>query len=116
VFGVGAPLVAMVGANIGAGQSRRALRIAMVGGAFAFAATEATGLAAIWPSAWLNLFGDDPMMMATGKDYLRLVGPMYGFFGLGLALLRLAGRESSCGRFSPDSCGWSSRLAAAGSC
>jgi Na+-driven multidrug efflux pump len=25
-------------------------------------------------------------MVATGKDYLRFVGPMYGFFGLGLAL------------------------------
>ncbi len=87
VFGVGAPLVAMVGANIGAGQNRRALRIAMIGGALAFAATEAIGLAAaIWPSAWLNLFGDDPTMVATGKDYLRFVGPMYGFFGLGLAL------------------------------
>ena len=87
VFGVGAPLVAMVGANIGAGQNRRALRIAMIGGALAFAATEAIGLAAaIWPAAWLNLFGDDPTMVATGTDYLRFVGPMYGFFGLGLAL------------------------------
>jgi putative MATE family efflux protein len=87
VFGVGAPLVAMVGANIGAGQNRRALRIAMIGGALAFAATEAIGLAAaIWPAAWLNLFGDDPTMVATGSDYLRFVGPMYGFFGLGLAL------------------------------
>jgi putative MATE family efflux protein len=87
VFGVGAPLVAMVGANIGASQNRRALRIAMTGGALAFAATEAIGLgAAIWPEAWLNLFGADPTMVATGKDYLRSVGPTYGFFGLGLAL------------------------------
>jgi len=87
VFGVGAPLVAMVGANIGAGQNRRALGIAMTGGALAFAATEAIGLAAaIWPEAWLYLFGADPTMVATGKDYLRSVGPAYGFFGLGLAL------------------------------
>jgi putative MATE family efflux protein len=87
VFGIGAPLVAMVGANIGAGQNRRALRIAMIGGALAFAATEAIGLAAaIWPAAWLNLFGDDPTMVATGAAYLRFVGPLYGFFGLGLAL------------------------------
>ena len=50
-------------------------------------ATEAIGLAAaIWPSAWLNLFGDDPTMVATGTAYLRFVGPTYGFFGLGLAL------------------------------
>ena len=87
VFGLGAPLVAMVGANIGAGQKERALRVAMMGAALAFAACEAIGLgAALWPSAWLRLFGDDPMMIATGSAYLRFVGPAYGFFGLGLAL------------------------------
>ncbi len=87
VFGLGAPLVAMVGANIGAGEKERAQRIAMTGAALAFVACEAIGLgAALWPSAWLRLFGDDPMMIATGSAYLRLVGPAYGFFGLGLAL------------------------------
>lgn len=87
VFGLGAPLVAMVGANIGAGQKERALRIAMTGATLAFVACEAIGLgAALWPSAWLRLFGDDPMMIATGSAYLRFVGPAYGFFGLGLAL------------------------------
>ncbi len=40
-FGLGAPLVALVGTNIGAGQGRRALRIALIGGALAFALTEA---------------------------------------------------------------------------
>ena len=50
VFGLGAPLVALVGTNIGAGQRERALRIALIGGAIAFAITEAVGLAAaIWP-------------------------------------------------------------------
>ena len=50
VFGLGAPLVALVGTNIGAGQQARALRIALTGGAIAFALTEAIGLAAaIWP-------------------------------------------------------------------
>ena len=52
VFGLGAPLVAMVGTNIGAGQRARALRIAMAGGAVAFAVTEAIGVAAaVWPQA-----------------------------------------------------------------
>ena len=37
IFGLGAPLVALVGTNIGAGQKQRALRIALVGGAIAFA-------------------------------------------------------------------------------
>jgi len=87
VFGLGAPLVAMVGTNIGAGQRARALRIAWIGGALAFGMTEAIGLAAaIWPEAWLRLFGNDPAMLATGAAYLRAVGPAYGFFGLGLSL------------------------------
>ena len=49
--------------------------------------TEAVGLAAaIWPHAWLGLFGHDPRMLETGAAYLRMVGPAYGFFGLGLSL------------------------------
>jgi putative MATE family efflux protein len=87
VFGLGAPLVAMVGTNIGAGQSRRALRIAFAGGALAFAVTEAIGMAAaLWPAAWPELFSGDPRVIAAGSSYLRVVGPAYGFFGLALAL------------------------------
>ncbi|MBV9889345.1 MAG: MATE family efflux transporter [Rhizobacter sp.] len=87
VFGLGAPMVALVGTNIGAGQRERALRIALTGGALAFAVSEAVGLAAaLGPQAWLRLFGDDPRMLAAGIDYLHVVGPAYGFFGLGLSL------------------------------
>jgi Na+-driven multidrug efflux pump len=87
VFGLGAPQVALVGTNIGAGQTARALRIAATGAAIAFVLTEAIGLAAaLWPEAWLGLFGSDPEMLATGSAYLRAVGPAYGFFGLGLSL------------------------------
>lgn len=87
VFGLGAPLVALVGTNIGAGNRQRALRIALTGGAVAFMLTEAIGItAALWPYAWLGLFGNDPAMLETGAAYLRLVGPAYGFFGLGLSL------------------------------
>src|ERR1700709_1973330 len=42
--------------------------------------------AAIWPYAWLGLFGHDPQMLEIGATYLRTVGPAYGFFGLGLSL------------------------------
>lgn len=87
VFGLGAPLVAMVGTNVGAGQRDRAVRVAMLGGSVAFVLTEAVGItAALWPQAWLGLFSADPMTLATGAAYLRHVGPTYGFFGLGLAL------------------------------
>jgi Na+-driven multidrug efflux pump len=79
--------VVLVGTNIGAGQNARALRVALVGGALAFGLTEAIGIAAaLWPEVWLDLFGRNPAMLATGSAYLREVGPFYGFFGLGLAL------------------------------
>ena len=86
-FGLGGPLVALVGTNIGAGRRERALRIAWIGAAIAFVLTEAIGLAAAaFPTAWLSLFDHDPAMLAAGSAYLRAVGPFYGFFGLGLAL------------------------------
>jgi Na+-driven multidrug efflux pump len=87
VFGLGSALVTMVGTNIGAGNLARARRVALVGGAMAFALTESIGiLAALFPGAWLRLFTQDPDVIATGSAYLRIVGPSYGFFGLGLAL------------------------------
>ena len=87
VFGLGAPMVAMVGTNIGAGQRQRALRIALTGGGIAFLLTETIGVAAaIWPVAWLDLFGSNSRMLDTGVAYLHFVGPAYGFFGLGLSL------------------------------
>jgi putative MATE family efflux protein len=87
VFGLGAPLVAMVGTCIGAGQRGRAMHAAAVGAGLAFAMTESIGLlAAAFPHAWLSLFDDDPAMLAAGALYLRTVGPLYGFFGLGLVL------------------------------
>ncbi|MFK8250085.1 MATE family efflux transporter [Ancylobacter terrae] len=87
IFGIGAPMVAMVGTNIGAGRADRARHIALAGGLLAFAVTEAIGLAAaLFPHAWLSLFSAEPGMIAAGSAYLRIVGPAYGFFGLGLAL------------------------------
>jgi len=86
-FGFGAPLTALVGTNIGAGLRERALRAAWIGGGMCFAVTEAIGVAAaLAPAAWLTLFDRDPAMIAAGSAYLRIVGPFYGFFGLGMAL------------------------------
>ncbi len=86
-FGFGGPLVALVGTNLGAGLRERALRGAWIGGWLCFGLTEAVGLAAaIFPEAWLTLFDRDPAMIAAGSTYLRIVGPFFGFFGLGMAL------------------------------
>ncbi|KPH00943.1 multidrug transporter MatE [Pseudomonas sp. RIT-PI-q] len=86
-FGFGAPLLAMVGTCIGAGNRERALKAAWVGAIMVFLITEAIGLAAaFFPHAWLMLFGNEPDMLKTGTQYLQTVGPLYGFFGLGQVL------------------------------
>jgi putative MATE family efflux protein len=87
VFAIGATLVAMVGANVGAGNWERARRIAWTGGLAAAAVTTAFGIVtAIFPAAWVGLFSGDAAVHETGARYLRIVGPFYGFLGLGFAL------------------------------
>jgi putative MATE family efflux protein len=87
VFGLGGPLVAMVGTNIGAKRPDRAFRVAWIGAAIAAGLCELIGVcAAIFPHAWLSLFGNDPEMIDAGSRYLHVVGPAYGLFGLGMAL------------------------------
>ena len=87
VFGLGAPLVAMVGTCMGAGLHERALRATWIGAGIAFTMTEVCGLtAAAFPHAWLSLFGAEPAMIEAGTMYLQTVGPFYGFFGVGLVL------------------------------
>ncbi|MGZ3412136.1 MAG: MATE family efflux transporter, partial [Xanthobacteraceae bacterium] len=86
-FGFGGPLVAMVGTAIGAGNNARALKVAWIGAAVCGLMTEAIGIAAaLFPHAWLTLFGSDPLMLDTGTRYLHIVGPVYGFFGAGMVL------------------------------
>ena len=87
VFGLGSPIAAIVGTALGAGLQARARQAALTGAIVAGLLTEAIGVAAaLYPEAWLGLFGGDPAMLATGSSYLRIVGPFYGFFGAGLAL------------------------------
>ncbi len=87
VFGLGGPLVALVGTNIGAGRRERALRAAWIGAAIAAGLCEVIGVsAALFPRAWLSLFDTDPAMLAAGTRYLQIVGPFYGLFGLGMGL------------------------------
>jgi Na+-driven multidrug efflux pump len=86
-FGLGTPLVAMVGTSMGAGNRERAFRIVLTGGAIAFAITEAVGLsAALFPEVWLNLFTHDPTAVAVGSRYLHIAGPWFGFFGFGIGM------------------------------
>ena len=43
-------------------------------------------LNALWPELWRGWFTDIPAVAAVTDHYLRVVGPFYGFFGLGLCL------------------------------
>ena len=86
-FGIGAALTALVGTNIGARQYARARRMAWSGALMAAAVAAAIGLTvAIAPDLWLGLFTRDAGALASGRQYLSVVGPAYGFFGLAMAL------------------------------
>ena len=89
IFGIGAAMTAMVGANIGAGRTDRALRVAWTGSFSAAGIVGGIGLlVAVFPDLWLGMFLDPSNTAAldAGRSYFRLVGPFYAFFGLGLAL------------------------------
>ena len=86
-FGIGAALTALVGTNIGARQYARAQRLAWSGALMAGGIAAAIGaVVAVAPDLWLGLFTADPGALASGRTYLHIVGPVYGFFGLAMAL------------------------------
>jgi MATE family, multidrug efflux pump len=86
-FSIGTALVTLVGANVGAGQLRRAYQIAWTGAVVAALVTGSLGvIASLVPDVWLGWFTSDPETLAAGATYLRVVGPAYGAFGVGLAL------------------------------
>jgi putative MATE family efflux protein len=86
-FGFGTAIVAMVGTNWGAKQYHRARQIAWTGAITIAVVCGTIGLCvAIQPNLWLGLFSQDPEVARIGALYLRIVGPAYVFFGLGLGL------------------------------
>jgi putative MATE family efflux protein len=85
--GFGMAIVPLVGTNWGARQFRRAREIAWTGGATVAAACAAVGLiVALTPQSWMGLFSDDAEIVRVGTAYLRILGPVYGLYGLGMAL------------------------------
>ncbi|MDP6346475.1 MAG: MATE family efflux transporter, partial [Alphaproteobacteria bacterium] len=87
IFGIGAAMIAMVGASVGAGDLDRAHRIGWTGGTAAAVIAGGIGLTtAIWPEVWAGLFTDDGAVFATAAAYLAIVAPFYAFQGLGLSL------------------------------
>ena len=86
-FGFGTALTAMVATNMGAGNPKRALRVAWLGAAIVAAITGSIGIVtAIAPALWMSLFTQDAAVRAFGASYLHIGGGFYGLYGLGLAL------------------------------
>jgi Na+-driven multidrug efflux pump len=86
-FGFGTAIVAMVGTNWGAQQYRRAREIAWTGATTVAVVCGTIGLiVAFQPGLWIGLFSDDAEVARLGTLYLRIVGPAYICFGLGLGL------------------------------
>jgi len=86
-FGFGTAIVAMVGTSWGAQQYGRARQVAWTGAAMiAFLCGTLGSIVALEPGIWLGLFSGDAEVARLGATYLRIVGPVYVCFGLGLAL------------------------------
>ena len=118
VFGLGAPLVALVGTNIGAGQRERALRIALIGGAHRVRHHRGDRhRRRVWPQRVARAV---QRRSARDRDRQRLPARSSG---RSTASSASASRSIShrrapggcSGRSRPVSCAWSSRSAAAGS-
>jgi len=87
VFALGVASVPMVGMAIGAGDSRRARKVAWTSAAIAMTVLGAIGLVVTMvPDVWSGLFTTDPAVRDSANLYLRLAGPGFAFFGLGLSL------------------------------
>ncbi len=85
IFGIGASLIAIVGAYVGAGQRQRAISIAWRGVLINMALVGAIGfLFAVFPGSWCTMVGSDTTVIDHCSQSLRLIAPTYAFFALGL--------------------------------
>ena len=87
IFALGSAVVAMVGANMGAGRRARGAQIAWTGAAIAAVISGAIGLfGAVFAANWIGWFSGEPAVVEVGSLYLHLLGPVYPFLGVGLVL------------------------------
>ncbi|MCB1808706.1 MAG: MATE family efflux transporter [Candidatus Competibacteraceae bacterium] len=87
IFGIGATLIAIVGAHAGAGQRTRAIQIAWRGTLANTIIIGAVGFAfAMNPQWWCGNLGSNPTVIAHCSTTLQTLGPFYGFFAAGLGL------------------------------
>ena len=87
IFGIGASLIAIVGAHAGAGLRERAIQIAWRGTAANVVAVGLIGAVfALAPQLWCGPLSSNAAVAAHCGQTLQILGPAYGFFALGLGL------------------------------
>jgi len=86
-FGIGVASVPMVGMAIGAGDVVRGRRVAWTAGAVsALNLGLIGGVVSLLPDLWARLFTQDEAVLEAARQYLRIVGPAFPLFGVGLTL------------------------------
>jgi putative MATE family efflux protein len=86
-FGIGVASVPMVGMAMGSGDVARARRVAWTAGAVSAVNLGLVGLAvSLAPDLWAGIFSSDEAVLEHARQYLRVAGPAFPFFGLGLTL------------------------------
>jgi Na+-driven multidrug efflux pump len=86
-FGIGVASLPMVGMAVGAGNFKRARRVAWTAGMVSAFNLGLLGLVvAVAPDLWAGLFTHDPEVLTYARQYLRWAGPGFAFFGLGVTL------------------------------
>jgi putative MATE family efflux protein len=86
-FAFGIASIPMVGMAIGAGDLKRARRVAWMAAAAAGLTVGLVGLiVALAPGIWVGLFTKDPGVSAAANSYFHWAGPAFVFFGVGVSL------------------------------
>jgi putative MATE family efflux protein len=86
-FSIGAASVPMVGMAIGAGNVRRARRVAWIAATASAVIIGSIGcVAALFPHAWAALFTSDVSVLGAADEYLSIAGFGFAAYGFGLCL------------------------------
>lgn len=86
-FGIGVASVPMVGMAVGARRIDRARSVAWTAGSASAFNLGVIGLVvALFPDLWAGLFTTDEAVLEYARQYLRIAGLAFPFFGIGLTL------------------------------
>jgi Na+-driven multidrug efflux pump len=86
-FGIGTGLTTLIGVAAGAGDWRRANKVAWIGGAIAFFVIGLIGwTVALVPESWTRIFTADDAVVAISVACLSRIAPFLCLGGLGLTL------------------------------